>query len=168
MAQKQNYSTGIKSRKKKLIDELINSDPVAKAGKKIAAVCIALIAVTRLALALYEIIYLSVAKVTIQVIPMLLIIPGMLMLYLIYDGNKALSSIISIAAVVRIFYLFIGTFPLLPKNAGAVVFLAVSSAILLLQLITSVIVYINPACDKYFIGVKKINLRVQAEFLSKK
>ena len=156
----------LKDRKKQLIREVVDRDIDAAYGKILTIRSVKIIAITRVLLALYEIIYFAIAHVKINVWSILLILPGLLILYMISDGNKALAGILTIAAAVRLLLLFASTLGAVPKNAGGIIYVAVAAIILLAQAALSTFVSVNSKCNYYSIGMRKVNMRVQAEFLS--
>ena len=156
----------LRDRKRQLTREIVDRDVEASYGKLLTTRAVITVAVTRILLAVYEIIYFSIANVEINVWSLLLILPGLLILYMISDGNKALAGILTIAGAVRLLLLFASTLITLPKNAGGIVYISVAGVILLSQAILSSFVSINEKCNSYALAMRKVNMRVQAEFLS--
>ena len=156
----------VRDRKKQLVRELVYKDVEALHGMKITAFAVKFIAISRILLAIYEIIYFAIAKVEINVVSYLLILPGLLLLYMISDGNRALATITLIAAAIRILLLLASIFTTLPKGAFGVIYLIIALAVLGAQVALSAVISANEKCNRYSIAMRKVNTRIQAEFLA--
>ena len=96
----------VKHYKRKLIAEYIDTDPVTKRGMAVSRTTLLGLVFLRLALFVYEIIYYSIANLSLNVVSTLLL-PLMLMIaYMVYDGNKGIASVLMNSAVVstKIFF----------------------------------------------------------------
>ncbi len=126
------------------------------------------IIIARLAFLLYELIYFSSADVKISVISELLILPLMLVLYMVYDGNKGLAAVLVISAVVRIIYHFASVYPSLPADtAGATVYTVIFIAVMAMQFILSLFLMNSKLCGRFFAVRLKVNMQIRSEMMKK-
>ncbi len=157
----------VSERKKHLINENLKKSTAAQSGMRLAKISVLLIIALRLILLLYELIYFSSAEVKISVISELLVLPMMLILYMVYDGNKGLSAITLISATVRIIYHFASVYATLPEGSGANAYTAVFLIIMAAQFILSLVLTTSKMCAEYFILRQRVNMQIRSEMLKK-
>ena len=157
----------VRKRKKQLIRLNIEANEKAMAGKRIAAISVAAMFLARLALMIFEIIYCAVRGYDAAVWPHLLFLPFMIAAYMIFDGNKPLSSVLMIAAALRIVYHFAVVFPGLGVN-GMNALSAVTVLIYLAQFLVFLFLNSSPKCELYFSIMQKINLKIRSEMIGRR
>ena len=155
----------IRERKSRLIRENLQKNKNAVVGMKIAGICILAIIAARLVFLLYELIYFSSSDIKISVVFELLVLPMLLVLYMVYDGNRALSSVTLISAVVRIIYHFSSVYTTLPKTAAADAYTVIFLAVMASQFILSIILTSSKKCNEYFRIRQKVNMQIRSEML---
>jgi hypothetical protein len=158
----------VKDRKKQLVKEMVHTSPTASSGMKLASILILLIIGLRLIHAVYEIVFFSMCDVKISIFYYLFILCEFFILYMVYDGNKGLGSVIMIAAFIRIIYYFSSVYPLLSENTGTAVFTAVYITVMLFQFVASILLSENAKCKEYFNIMQRINFKIRGEMMNKK
>ena len=153
----------VRDRKKQLIGELVDKNADTKRGKKITAGCMAAIAISRILLSVYEIIYFSLLSVPLSFISYALALLGLFVIYMVSDGNNGITYLLTIAGAIRILYLFASQTPLLADGAAKTVYTVIAIFILTAQCILSVVPALNKSCVSYSHAMQKVNLRVQGE-----
>ena len=158
----------VRDRKKQLVRELVHTNDTAKKGMKNASISILLIIAVRIALAIYEIAYFSLCEVKTSIVSYLLILPGILVLYMVYDGNKGLASVTMISAFIRIIYYFSSVYSLLPETGATAAYTGVYITVMLFQFVLSIFISENPKCKEYFNIMQRINFRIRGEMTGRK
>ena len=157
----------VKKRKRQLITERINKNPKAERGRRQIAAFFLTIVFLRLALLAYKLIYFTAVGVQSGLVSdILLFLGGVIVLYMVTDGNRGLSWVTAISAVVWGVYLFTSVYPLIADKTGAVAYVALFLTALAVQFILSVIMATLPLYDTYFDGMQKINLTIRGEMIS--
>lgn len=159
-----NANFNVNKRKKELIRENIDVVPIAKRGRRLAGVSLSVIAGLRIFLLIFELIYSAAVSYSGSVIPHVLILPYLLILYMVYDGNKSLVYIGMISAPVRLVYHFSTVLPMLPGD-NITALTVVSLIVLFAQFILSVFMAFSTRCDVYFSGMQKVNLKLRSEMI---
>ena len=152
----------VKRYKRNLIAERIDTDPVAKRGMAVSRGALLGLVFLRLALFIFEIIYYSIAELQIGVVSNLLLLPMLLIIYMVYDGNKGVSSVLMISAVVRAVWLFASVYPTLPAGSGANVYLGVYLVAMAYQFAVTLLITAYAPCITYFNKMQTINMDVAA------
>ncbi len=155
----------IRSRKKQLIFEKIRSNKKIDAGRRIVLFSVSAILLFRLILFFFELAYFSAKGISVSILSNVLLLPLMLILYMIYDGNKGIASIPAISAVIRIVVYFSSTHAQV-SEAGGNLYTGLLIAVMVLQFATSVLVSAASKCQDYFTAMQGINLQIQKEFLN--
>ncbi len=156
----------IKTRKKKLINELMEKNPETRKGQKIVSTAVLTVLALRFALMLYEIIFFSVSGIGVSVISNLLLLPLAVILYMVFDGNKGIALIPVVSAVIRAAIYFSGKLEELSAVPGGNVYTAVFLSVMLLQFAISLLVTYASKCQEYFKLMQTVNFQIQKEFLS--
>ena len=156
----------VNQRKHELKEKYITPNKTLADGRRAVLIAVLLIFFARISLFIFELAYFSAKGISVSVISNLLLLPLCLILYMVYDGNKGLTSIISLAAVVRIIVYF-ATMQDEVAAAGGGGYTGIFIGIMVLQFLASVIVAVPAKCQAYFKVIQKINLAVQKEFLGK-
>ena len=148
----------VKEKKRELIIERIDADSVASRGMRISRFAMLALLLLRLSLFIYELVYLPSVGLEVGVVSSLLLIPMLLILYMIYDGNKGLAGVLLISAVVRAVYLFASVYPTLPKDSAAGVYVGIYLFVMAFQFLSLVLVTAYAPCTLYFEKMQKINM----------
>ena len=152
----------VKQYKRKLIAEYIDTDPVTKRGMAVSRTTLLGLVFLRLALFVYEIVYYSIANLSLNVVSALLL-PVMLMIaYMVYDGNKGIASVLMISAVVRALWLFSSVYPTLPAGDGANVYIGIYLIAMAYQFAVTLLMTAYGPCITYFSTMQVINTQVAA------
>lgn len=152
----------VKHYKRKLIIEQIDTDPVAKRGMAVSRTTLLGLVFLRLALFIFEVIYYSIANVSLNVISTLLLLPMLLIVYMVYDGNKGISSVLMVSAVVRALWLFASVYPTLPEGGGANVYIGIYLAVMAYQFAVTLLMTAYAPAIAYFNKMQTINMQVAA------
>ncbi len=156
----------IKTKKKKLIYAQLEKNPDLRRGMKTVSTFVLTVFLLRLAFMLYEIIFFSASGVKIGIVSNLLILPLLIILYMIFDGNRAFTTIPAISAVVRVAIYFSDGINDLEEIVGANAYTAVFLAVMIIQFSFSLIISYAPNTQKYFSMMQSVNMQLQKEFLS--
>ena len=150
----------VKRYKRKLIIEQIDTDPVAKRGMAVSRTTLLGLVFLRLALFIFEVIYYSIANVSLNVISTLLLLPMLMIVYMVYDGNKGISSVLMVSAVVRALWLFASVYPTLPEGGGANVYIGIYLAAMAYQFAVTLLMTAYAPAIAYFNKMQTINMQV--------
>ena len=156
----------VKENKKRLIIERIDSDPMAKRGMKVARNTLLILLLLRGLLFLYELIYYNMAGLDVGIVSNLLLIPMLFIIYMVYDGNREISGVLMIAAVVRTINLFSTVYPTLPTDAGATVYTGVYLFIMAYQFAVTLLVTAYAPAVAYFAKMQAINMELGSQLRS--
>ena len=157
----------VKKRKRELIEENVRRVKIAKEGEHLARIFVSLILVARSVLLLFEIIYASVTSAEVSVWSHVLFVPFILVMYMIYDGNKPFVYIPMISAPIRLVYHFTSVLPTVSED-GVCALTIVSLVLLGAQFFFSLIMSANTKCDVYFTAMQKVNLKLRSEMIGGK
>ena len=152
----------VKRYKRKLIIEQIDTDPVAKRGMAVSRTTLLGLVFLRLALFIFEVIYYSIANVSLNVISTLLLLPMLMIVYMVYDGNKGISSVLMVSAVVRALWLFASVYPMLPEGGGANVYIGIYLVVIAYQFAVTLLMTAYAPAIAYFNKMQTINMQVAA------
>lgn len=152
----------VKHYKRKLIAEYIDTDPVTKRGMAVSRTTLLGLVFLRLALFIFEVIYYSIANVSLNVVSTLLLLPMLMIAYMVYDGNKGIASVLMISAVVRALWLFSSVYPTLPEGGVANVYIGIYLAVMAYQFAVTLLMTAYGPCITYFSTMQVINTRVAA------
>lgn len=152
----------VKHLKRKMIAERIDTDPVARRGMAVTRGTLLGLLFLRLGLFVFEMIYYSTAELEIRVVSNLLLLPLLVLLYMIYDGNRGISTLLLISAAVRAVWLFSSVYPTLPAGGGANAYMGVYLAVMAYQFaVTLLMTAYNPSIA-YFNKMQSINMELGA------
>ena len=152
----------VKRYKRKLIIEQIDTDPVAKRGMAVSRTTLLGLVFLRLALFIFEVIYYSIANVSLNVISTLLLLPMLMIAYMVYDGNKGIASVLMVSAVVRALWLFASVYPTLPEGGGANVYIGIYLTVMAYQFAVTLLMTAYAPAIAYFNKMQTINMQVAA------
>ena len=155
-------SINIKEKKRRLIIERIDSDPVARRGMKVTRSTLLILLLLRALLFIYELIYCNMVGLEVGLVSNLLLIPMLLIVYMVYDGNRGISGVLMIAAVVRAVNLFSTVYPILPTDTGANVYMGVYLFIMAYQFAVTLLVTAYAPAVAYFAKMQAINMELSA------
>ncbi len=162
-----NSQFDIKKRKKELIQENILSAPFAANGRKRVTISILTILILRFVFLIFDNIYLGVVGGENNIWIQLLILPLILVLYMIYDGNRAMVYTLMISAPLRLIYHFTVILPSLPTE-GVTTYTIIYMTVFEIQFGFAIFMSASSRCETYFTTMQKINLKLRAEMLGKK
>ena len=155
----------VKKRKRELVNENIKLVPMAARGEKLAKISILSILVLRCVLFFFEIIYSASSEIKISIWSHLLLLPFILILYMIYDGNKSLIYIPMFSAPIRLVYHFTAVLPEISPD-GITSLTVVSLVVFVAQFFFSVFMSASTRCDVYFAARQKVNLKLRSEMIN--
>ena len=156
----------VNQRKRELKEKYITPNKILRDGRQAVLISVLLILFARISLFIFELVFFAAKGLSVSVISNLLLLPLCLILYMIYDGNKGITSILSISAIVRIIVYFATTQDAVAA-AGGGIYTGIFIGVMVLQFLVSVIISIPAKSQAYFKVIQKINLAVQKEFLGK-
>lgn len=157
----------LRDKKKELIKKRIHSDEKKSNGMRAAGIILAALMLTRVALFVYELIFSALAGLSINVISNLLLLPLLILVYMVHDGNRGLIGVCAASAIVRIIYLFTSVYPTLEGVSGGTAFLCVYLAVMALQFIMSTVVLSMPSIALYCEEMRKINYELRSHIVTK-
>ena len=156
----------VNQRKHELKKKYVDQNEILAAGRRAVLLSVLIIFFARIAFFIFELAFFAAKGITVSIISNLLILPLCLILYMIYDGNKGLSPILSLSAIVRVIVHFATVHDEVIK-AGGGIYTGVLIGIMVLQFLVSVIISVPAKSQAYFKVMQKINLTVQKEFLGR-
>lgn len=152
----------VKHVKRKMIAERIDTDPVARRGMAVTRGTLLGLLFLRLALFAFEMIYYSTAGLEIRLVSNLLLLPLLILIYMIYDGNRGVSTLLLVSAIVRAVWLFSSVYPTLPLGVGANAYIGSYLAVMAYQFaVTLLMTAYNPSIA-YFGKMQSINMELGA------
>ena len=86
----------------------------------------------------------------------------LLIVYMLYDGNKGISGVLLIAAVVRAINLFASVFPTLPEGTGTNVYIGVYLFVMAYQFAVTLLTTAYAPAVAYFTKMQSINMELGA------
>ena len=155
----------IKARKKALIKEMLEKNPTTAVGRKLVLGAVLAVFLLRAALFVFELVFYSVNELELSVISNLLLLPLFLILYMVYDGNRGISPILAIAAVVRVAIYFSGTVETISKTPYGNAYTAVFLTVMILQFAITILISYASKCQDYFKHIQAVNFQIQKEFM---
>ena len=157
----------VKSRKKQLIRDNINKDKKAERARAQVVWFVVAVILLRIALLVYKLVYFPSVEVTFGITSdVLLLLGGIILLYMVTDGNRGLLWVTAISSVVWCVWCFTSVYPAIAEKPGSVAYMAVFLFVMAVQFILSVIMAAIPFYDTYFDKMQKINLTIRAELIS--
>lgn len=157
----------VKKRKRELIKEYVKNVPEAAKGELLTRILILSIFIARAFLIVFELIFCASTETKISVWSYVLFVPFLLVIYMIYDGNKSFVSIPMISAPIRILYYFSSVLPSIEGGAAGAL-TVISILVLAIQFFASIVMSANSKCAIYFTAMQKVNLKVRSEMLGGK
>ena len=157
----------VKSRKKQLIRDNINKDKKAERARAQVVWFVVAVVLLRIALLVYKLVYFPSVEATFGITSdVLLLLGGIILLYMVTDGNRGLLWVTAISSVVWCVWCFTSVYPAIAEKPGSVAYMAVFLFVMAVQFILSVIMAAIPFYDTYFDKMQKINLTIRAELIS--
>ena len=150
----------VRDKKKQLINQEAAKDKDTLVGMKLTRRCTMAILFSRIALTIYDAIYIGIAGLEPAVMSYVFFAIGILLCYLFFDGNRAVGYILFIAAMVRILYHLVSVLPALPEGTASVVFSVITLAVLAMQALLSLLPTVNPKCLKFSNAMQRVNLEI--------
>ena len=156
------YAQGfdVKKKKRDMMKERIDTAPVAVRGMKVSRAALLLLLLFRLILFVFETVFFAASGLPFEVVSSLLLIPILIILYMIYDGNKGLAGVLMVSAVVRVVYLFSTLYPTLPVGTGANIYIGVYLFVMAFQFVSVILMTAYAPCVAYFNKMQAINMEV--------
>ncbi len=153
----------VMQRKKQLIGERVDTNADALRGLKITRILTLVIIFSRLLLSIYDAIYLSSVGANIPWLSYVFFLLGLIVCYLMLDGNRAVGYVLFIAGIIRIFYHLSTVMPNLEPGASSTVFTVITLTVLVFQAVLSLVPTVNKKCIVYSNEMQKINYIMQQE-----
>jgi len=150
----------VKHKKRELIIERVDGDPAAKRGMKVSRTLLLLLILLRFVLFVIEVSYFSASGLEINVISNLLLLPMLLILYMIHDGNKGLSGVLLVSAAVRVVYLFASVYATLPDGVGRNIYVGAYLFAMAFQFAATLLMTAYAPCVSYFEKMQAINMEI--------
>ena len=157
----------VKQRKKQLINERVFKNAAVNRGRQAVSRSVLAIFCLRLVLFILDVSLLPTKEITVGIGSHIFSALLLIVLYMIFDGNKGLSAVVSISAIVRVIVYFSGIHPEVTE-AGLGVYTGVFLAVMLLQFLISVLISSASATQSYFKVMQEINLQLRKEMIGKK
>ena len=157
----------IKQRKKQLINERVFKCEAVNRGRRAVSRSVIAIFLLRLVLFILDVALLPTKGIRVGAVSHIFSALLLLVLYMIFDGNKGLTSLISISAIVRVIVYFSGIHTEVIR-AGLGVYTGVFIAVMLLQFLISVLISSATVAQGYFKVMQEINLQLRKEMIGKR
>ena len=157
----------IKQRKKQLINERVFKCEATNRGRRAVSRSVIAIFLLRLVLFILDVALLPAEGIRVGAVSHIFSALLILVLYMIFDGNKGLSAIPAISAIVRALIYFSGIHPEV-MEAGLGVYTGVFIAVMLLQFLISVLISSATVAQGYFKVMQEINLQLRKEMIGKR
>ncbi len=156
----------VRERKKELVRERIHKDVQKSRGMRAVGIILIAIMLSRLALFVFELVFFGIAGKEVSVVSNLLIIPLLLIVYMVHDGNRGLMSVTAISAVVRVIYLFAAVYPSLDGVCGGTAFVTAYLTVMALQFILSVVGLSMSNIKAYCDTMREVNLELRSNIIN--
>jgi hypothetical protein len=157
----------VKKRKRELIKENVKNVPEAAGGELLARILVLTIFAARAFLIIFELIFCSSSTAKISVWSYVLFLPFILIVYMIYDGNKSFVAIPTISAPIRLIYHFSAVLPSI-EGEGVSALTVITVIVLAIQFFASIVMSANTKCAVYFSAMQKVNFKIRSEMLGGK
>ena len=157
----------IKQRKKQLINEKVFKNAAINRGRRAVSRSVLAIFLLRLVLFILDVALLPTREIKVGALSHIFSVLLLLVLYMIFDGNKGLSALLSISAIVRVIVYFSGIHPEV-IGAGLGVYTGIFLAVMLLQFLISVLISSATVAQPYFKVMQEINLQLRKEMIGKR
>lgn len=157
----------VKQRKKQLINERVFKNAAVMRGRRAVSRCVLAIFFLRLVLFILDVSLLPARGIKAGVASHIFSALLLIVLYMIFDGNKGLSAVLSISAIVRAIVYFSGIHPEV-IGAGLGVYTGIFLAVMLLQFLISVLISSATVAQPYFKEMQEINLQLRKEMIGKR
>ena len=157
----------VKQRKKQLISERVFKCAAVNRGRRAVSGAVLAIFLLRLVLFILDVALLPTGGIAVWIGSHIFSALILLILYMIFDGNKGLSSLLSISAIVRVIVYFSGIHPEVTE-AGLGIYTGVLLAVMLLQFLISVLISSASLTQSYFKVMQEINLQLRKEMIGKR
>ncbi len=151
----------VREKKRQMIRERVLPDEEKRRGMRSLGLIVTVLLLLRAALFVYELVFYISNGVKVGVVSNLLLLPLILILFMVKDGNRGLIGICAVSAVVRMIVLFVSVYPSLEAIGGAVVFTAVYAVIMAVQFILSVVALSMPSTDAFAKEMQMINMEIR-------
>ncbi|MBR5242504.1 MAG: hypothetical protein IKV20_05135 [Clostridia bacterium] len=157
----------IKQRKKQLINERVFKSAAVNRGRRAVSRSVLAIFFLRLVLFILDVSLLPTRGIKVGAVSHIFSAILLLVLYMIFDGNRGLTSLLSISAIVRVIVYFSGIHPEVIE-AGLGAYTGVFLAVMLLQFLISVLISSATVSQSYFKVMQEINLQLRKEMIGKR
>ena len=157
----------IKQRKKQLINERVFKCETVNRGRRAVSRSVLAIFFLRLVLFILDVALLPRGEIKVGAISHVFSALLLLVLYMIFDGNRGLTSLLSISAIVRVIVYFSGIHAEVIE-AGLGVYTGIFLAVMLLQFLISVLISSATVSQSYFKVMQEINLQLRKEMIGKR
>ena len=157
----------IKTRKKQLINDALSKNAAGVSGRKTVGICAITMILLRLALFIFELVFYSMNGLKLDVISNILLLPFIFGVYMIYDGNKGIAPLLSVAAAIRIACYFLSTYDKLGDASLINAYTAIILAVMVLQFAIALLVSYASGAQEYFKLMQSVNMQIQKEYLAK-
>ena len=148
--------------------EHLRENPTARSGFLLLRSSMLLLLALRLAFTVFEAIYFIIAGTPINLFGTAFLLPFLLIIYIIYNGQKLFGYFLLGGSVIRLIFFYATVYEKLPAAPLREVYSVTLFAVLIIQFILSLLYIFNSRCDSYFIAYHRINLRVSGEYYLKK
>ena len=157
----------IKQRKKQLINERVFKSAAVNRGRRAVSRSVLAIFFLRLVLFILDVALLPARGIRVGAVSHIFSAILLLVLYMIFDGNRGLTSLLSISAIVRVIVYFSGIHTAVIE-AGLGVYTGIFLAVMLLQFLISVLISSATVSQSYFKVMQEINLQLRKEMIGKR
>ena len=157
----------VKQRKKQLINERVFKNAAVNRGRRAVSRSVLAIFFLRLVLFILDVSLLPARGIATGVASHIFSALLLIVLYMIFDGNKGLSAVLSISAIVRAIVYFSGIHPEV-IGAGLGVYTGIFLAVMLMQFLISVLISSATVAQPYFKAMQEINLQLRKEMIGKR
>lgn len=157
----------LKERRYELLHEYVSTSKSAAAGIIIARICIYTILIPRAMLTMCEIFFFIYKGTPLNLIGPAMFLPLLPILHAIFYSHKRIAYVTLVTPILRLVLYFPLLHPVVGGDAIGDIYPFVLFFVMSAQFIASLILLTSHSCDIYYIGLKRINLRLEKEFSKK-
>ena len=161
------YENDFKEKRLKLLNEYISNNKTAAAGMIIARICIYSILVPRAILTLWEIFFFIYKGTPLNLIGPAFFITLLPTLHMMFYAHKRIAYVTLATPIIRLLLYFPLLHPVVGGDALGDTYPFILFTVMSLQFVASLIILTGHSCDIYYIGIKRINKKLQKEFAKK-
>ncbi|MBQ8689326.1 MAG: hypothetical protein IJ515_03070 [Clostridia bacterium] len=153
----------LREKRTAMLSDYLKENKTAAVGMIIHKICLYVILISRALLAVWEIAFFSISGTYVNILGILFIIPLIALLFAIDRGYKLWAYVVLAFPITRLILYFTLLNPTLPNSPLADVYPFTLFAVMILQFTAAIIILTSHACDVYYIGIRRINIKLKKD-----